>query len=629
MNHHIAFEIREFLLDPVAYSQDAMIIRDQCRQFAATHGTGFTVSLRALWERGHVEDVSHLADLVRDLRSLGAGKIFFLGRQCWQPYRDLLCSTGIDDAIVADFCAVRFYHDVIENKKSQVNDRWMADHQRFLFLTGKPQKPNRLRLLYKLDQSRLLGHCEWSLFVNGRSRQLARRYLPELTDSQYQEFIDSHQRNPDRIAYIGTKTFRHDSETYDHRLYADTSFSVIAETTFENRAHNPFITEKTWRAMANHHPFIMAADTGTLSHLESLGFRTFREYLARPDYDGLTDIEQRLQAVVENVRYWTENIQKHADDIKRDVQHNYDLYLQHSRAHIDIIDQAIAQHELNLRWQDLFPTAQLEPAKKSKLLFCDFYQSIKDPSWPPCTDEKDFFSLPDDIKKECQDLHGYRAPRPPQGGSLVIMIDCWDIDPALQDLRAKSLVLYDNILQATAQRVPDLRAVVLSTYSTPEWTDPEFSRNNLYYISSQDVFERNQFDHISQLWSWSRDQNPVTVPRRTHPAIASYTWPVSQYAMNHAWQLQHVLQTRHPDVKNIFFMGMHWKQCLDRRPMGIRMIDTMISKKLLPRDLALYVLDDCVLDADTVDYNFFPDLGQDPDCFEIEPGLYQLRYSIT
>ena len=37
----------------------------------------------------------------------------------------------------------------------------------------------------------------------------------------------------------------------------------------------------------------------------------------------------------------------------------------------------------------------------------EFYNSIRDPSWPDCNNEKDFDLLPDAIKKECQEVHGY------------------------------------------------------------------------------------------------------------------------------------------------------------------------------------------------------------------------------
>ena len=38
----------------------------------------------------------------------------------------------------------------------------------------------------------------------------------------------------------------------------------------------------------------------------------------------------------------------------------------------------------------------------------EFYQSVKDPIWPDCDNEKDFDRLPERIKKECVEIHGYR-----------------------------------------------------------------------------------------------------------------------------------------------------------------------------------------------------------------------------
>lgn len=38
-----------------------------------------------------------------------------------------------------------------------------------------------------------------------------------------------------------------------------------------------------------------------------------------------------------------------------------------------------------------------------------FYRNVKDPSWPECKTEQDFEHLPDHIKKECVEVHGYRT----------------------------------------------------------------------------------------------------------------------------------------------------------------------------------------------------------------------------
>ena len=38
----------------------------------------------------------------------------------------------------------------------------------------------------------------------------------------------------------------------------------------------------------------------------------------------------------------------------------------------------------------------------------DFYNSVKDGSWPPCESENNYHQLPDWIRQECENIHGYR-----------------------------------------------------------------------------------------------------------------------------------------------------------------------------------------------------------------------------
>ena len=39
----------------------------------------------------------------------------------------------------------------------------------------------------------------------------------------------------------------------------------------------------------------------------------------------------------------------------------------------------------------------------------NWYEQIKDPSWPDCYRREDFFELPEEIQKECKDIFGYKC----------------------------------------------------------------------------------------------------------------------------------------------------------------------------------------------------------------------------
>jgi len=48
-----------------------------------------------------------------------------------------------------------------------------------------------------------------------------------------------------------------------------------------------------------------------------------------------------------------------------------------------------------------------------------FYDSIRDPAWPPCNDEKDFHALPEHIRQEIIDVHGYKTGQYRQQSRLI------------------------------------------------------------------------------------------------------------------------------------------------------------------------------------------------------------------
>ena len=85
------------------------------------------------------------------------------------------------------------------------------------------------------------------------------------------------------------------SAAYTAEDFVNTRCSVILETLFDDqRIH---ITEKTLRAIACQHPFILAAGPRSLSYLRHYGFKTFEPYIDE-SYDVETDSYIRLQKII-------------------------------------------------------------------------------------------------------------------------------------------------------------------------------------------------------------------------------------------------------------------------------------------------------------------------------------------
>lgn len=82
-------------------------------------------------------------------------------------------------------------------------------------------------------------------------------------------------------------------------LYKDTAFSVVNETYFfENIGR--FLTEKTFKPMSYHHPFIILGKPFSLELLRSLGYKTFDPFI-NESYDQEVDDVKRMQLILQEI----------------------------------------------------------------------------------------------------------------------------------------------------------------------------------------------------------------------------------------------------------------------------------------------------------------------------------------
>lgn len=232
--------------------------------------------------------------------------------------------------VYIDYFLYRSYVKIVLEKKSKISNNWNNLATKFLFLTGKPEKINRIRLLYKLIKTKLLpDKCIWSLFYSKTTNVAP--FLPELTNTEIHNLLISYNNNPDDQRILATKNNNYQiyidngGMTYDAELFSSTKFRVISESRFDD-LKNPWITEKTWITILNSQPFIMAGSANTLTKLKRMGFKTFDEYLKIPNYDSIIDSEERLDAIVENTVYWSDHINKFSNEIQEDITHNLNNY---------------------------------------------------------------------------------------------------------------------------------------------------------------------------------------------------------------------------------------------------------------------------------------------------------------
>ena len=224
-------------------------------------------------------------------------------------------------------------HRLINEGVHPYNKSWNTKNDKGLFLVGKPNKMNRLPILYQLYKKDILDRFEWSLYLDDDIvTSIKKANILDLDDMELSNFLKHCGRKQDQAPIKFNKNIEgdivHDYSgfPFDSGLYENTSFSLISETEF-NDFGSIFITEKTWRTIVNKHPFIMAGTVNILAHLKSLGFRTFEKYLPIKDYDSIINNKDRLDAICINLNY---DFKDRIDEINDDVEYNFQHFIKYA-----------------------------------------------------------------------------------------------------------------------------------------------------------------------------------------------------------------------------------------------------------------------------------------------------------
>lgn len=81
--------------------------------------------------------------------------------------------------------------------------------------------------------------------------------------------------------------------------YADTIFNIISETSFETDSIN--LTEKSFKAFANSHPFLIIGDAGSNELVRNFGFELYDD-LIDYSFDSIAERDRRLNEVLKQIR---------------------------------------------------------------------------------------------------------------------------------------------------------------------------------------------------------------------------------------------------------------------------------------------------------------------------------------
>ena len=232
-----------------------------------------------------------------------------------------------DQIFFVDFFCYQCYY-LLYYLGQKFNSVWNNESNKGLMFLGKPMRKNRIGLLYLFYQQGLLDNIKFSLYVPDHLKEITKNFLPEdISDKEYESFLnDVNYTKLDEIKYQEKEDSMHfgNGFPYDTKLFYDTSYSIISETQlwddFDRHLH--FTTEKTYKAIFNHHPFLIAGNRLFLESLKIRGYKTFENYLPY-NYDIIENIDDRLRSIVEISKFFPEVLKKQKNNIEQDIKFNF------------------------------------------------------------------------------------------------------------------------------------------------------------------------------------------------------------------------------------------------------------------------------------------------------------------
>lgn len=102
-------------------------------------------------------------------------------------------------------------------------------------------------------------------------------------------------------------------------LFYQTKFSIIVETEVDHNEYH--ITEKTLKCLIAGHPFVVMGTYRYLEFLKQLGFVTYN-HLFSEDYDRISDLDTRMNAVLDTAKHLQTNYSFNKTDLKKVHAHN-------------------------------------------------------------------------------------------------------------------------------------------------------------------------------------------------------------------------------------------------------------------------------------------------------------------
>lgn len=207
----------------------------------------------------------------------------------------------------------------------------------FISLNGRGQW-NRHALFQAILNFNLLDYCYFSYLMTDRFTQGKQALYDQLNETAgrcwYNEKIDL-KKLIDQIPFIHGVSEKgltaSDSDPYnilDIEQYRKSFFSVVSETYVGNYVE-PFLSEKTFRAIACGLPFIISSAPGAFTKLKAQGFESF--YLIFDEtYDHEQSPQKRFEMIIRQLNEICKLSLSDINDMYRNIkpvcEHNYNYF---------------------------------------------------------------------------------------------------------------------------------------------------------------------------------------------------------------------------------------------------------------------------------------------------------------
>lgn len=323
----------------------------------------------------------------------------------------------------ADIRYINFFLLFAQHRYPVNDPEWNHNSDKAMLLTGGLGRINRIGLLAESYKTNFIKNLYFSIPYTNELDSDEVGNIIKLWDVEPHSFIQYCIENRISGSTFNSAKLRvcHDMPKDSDLIrstFSNTRFSIVSETAVDSHCE-PFITEKTWQAILNFHPFILVGHRHSLATLQSEGIQLIDHLLPFTDTDGEMCVD-KVNAAIKNAE-WLQNHQEHDKEIEKILLHNFNTVTRLHQESMNVIndvstvlliptEQLFTEIINNFILSDekIVEINSVLAEDRKKVNWHNFYENIKDPSWPTCETPDDLDKLPNWLQDEIKNVFGWK-----------------------------------------------------------------------------------------------------------------------------------------------------------------------------------------------------------------------------